>query len=111
MELREKAKISLLFDFYAPMLTSRQAEIMQFYYGDDLSLQEIAENTGLSRQGVRDALTKSEKILLDCEEKLGLYEKYRKLCDDLDYIIERLQQIDQNETINDIIQRARSMTL
>ena len=38
MELREKAKISLLFDFYAPMLTSRQAEIMQFYYSDDLSL-------------------------------------------------------------------------
>ena len=34
-----------------------------------------------------------------------------KLCDDLDYIIERLQQIDQNETINDIIQRARSMKL
>ena len=111
MELSEKNRFSLLYDFYAPMLTQRQADIMQLYYADDLSLQEISENTGLSRQGVRDAIKKSEKILIDCEEKLGLYQKYLQQKADFDFIICQLEQLHKPEIVNEIIKRVQSMIL
>ncbi|MCI8589499.1 MAG: YlxM family DNA-binding protein [Clostridiales bacterium] len=111
MELSEKNRFSLLYDFYAPMLTQRQADIMQFYYADDLSLQEIAENTGLSRQGVRDAIKKSEKILIDCESKLGLYQKYLQQKADFDLIVRQLEQFGESKMINDIIKHIRNMIL
>ncbi|MCI8332306.1 MAG: YlxM family DNA-binding protein [Clostridiales bacterium] len=111
MELSEKNRFSLLYDFYAPMLTPRQADIMQLYYADDLSLQEISEITGLSRQGVRDAVKKSEKILIDCEEKLGLYQKYMQQKADFEMIVHQLEQIDKPEITNDLIERIRNMIL
>ncbi len=78
MNLEKKTSISLLLDFYSAMLTERQAEVMQLYYGDDLSLKEVSEMTGITRQGVRDAVKRSEMILEDCEEKLKLREKYEQ---------------------------------
>ena len=65
-------KISLLLDFYGEVLTDKQREVVGFYYNDDLSLAEIAEHAGISRQGVRDAIKRGENTLLFMEEKLGL---------------------------------------
>ena len=48
-------RMTMLFDFYGELLTERQKEFYQLYYDEDLSLAEIAENYGISRQGVRDA--------------------------------------------------------
>ncbi len=63
---------SLLLDHYGSVLTDRQREIMVEYYNDDLSLAEIAENCGISRQGVRDAIKHGEATLQDWEHKLGI---------------------------------------
>jgi len=71
--------ISLLLDFYGDILSARRREIIEMYYNEDLSLSEIAEITGISRQGVRDSIKKSEKELLQIEESLGLVERFRKL--------------------------------
>jgi len=69
-------KISVLLDFYSNMLTEKQREVIEFYYNDDLSLAEIAEHSGITRQGVRDSIKRAEAQLLDCEERLGLWERF-----------------------------------
>jgi len=66
------ARLSLLNDFYGSLLTSRQQEVMRLYHEENLSLSEIAEEFGISRQGVHDTLKNAEHALLEYEEKLGL---------------------------------------
>ena len=68
--------ISLLFDFYGDMLTEKQRDVIEFYYNDDLSLAEIAENEGITRQGVRDSIKRAESILVDMEDRLGLAQRF-----------------------------------
>lgn len=73
---QKNMRISALIDIYGSLLTDRKREIMEFYYNDDYSLSEIAENTGISRQGVRDSIKKSEVELAEFEEKLRLAHIY-----------------------------------
>lgn len=70
-------KISFLLDFYGDMLTDKQREVVDYYYNDDLSLSEIAENEGITRQGVRDAIKRAEAQLLEMEERLGYAGRYQ----------------------------------
>lgn len=74
--MKTTLKFNLLFDFYGPLLTNRQRDIYQMYYGEDLSLGEIGEQLGISRQAVYDNIKRSSKILADYESKLGLLNKY-----------------------------------
>ena len=64
--------VTLLFDIYGEMLTEKQRDFIVYYYEDDLSLSEIAQNEGITRQGVRDAIKRAETQLFLFEEKLGL---------------------------------------
>ena len=52
-------RMSMLYDFYGDLLTDRQKEFFDLYYTDDLSLSEIADNYGISRQGVRDVIVRA----------------------------------------------------
>ena len=72
-------RIGLLCDFYGRLLTPKQYEALSYYYDDDLSLSEIADQEGITRQGVRDSIKKGEALLLEMEEKLGLCEKFSKM--------------------------------
>ena len=63
-------RMTMLFDFYGETLTDRQKEFFDLYYNEDLSLGEIAENYGISRQGVRDGIKRGEQILLKMEDTL-----------------------------------------
>ena len=69
--------IGYLLDFYGEILSERKRTVLEFYYNDDLSLAEISEEIGISRQGVRDSIKKGEEELLFLEEKLGLAERFR----------------------------------
>ena len=64
--------ISYLLDFYGEILSEKKRGVMELYYNEDLSLAEIAEQIGISRQGVRDIIKKTEEELFFWEEKLGL---------------------------------------
>lgn len=64
--------ISELLDRYGALLSEKQQRILDGYYNNDLSLSEIAENEGITRQGVSDFVKRSEAQLLEFEEKLGL---------------------------------------
>ena len=70
---------SVLLDQYGPALTEKQREILIEYYNEDFSLAEIAENYGITRQGVRDAIKHGEAALLAFEEKLGMARKEAEL--------------------------------
>ncbi len=70
--------ISVLLDFYGPMLTDKQREVVEYYYNEDLSLAEIADHAGITRQGVRDAIKRGEATLLEMEERLHFAERYRE---------------------------------
>ena len=83
----EFAHYAMLLDFYGPLLTERQNEIMDLHFNNDLSLVEIAEHAGISRQGAYDALKKGKRTLDLYEVKLGLAGRFKevmKLFDDDD---------------------------
>ena len=69
-------KLTVLFDIYGGLLSESEKDAFEYYYCDDLSLSEIAENTGWSRQGARDNVVRAEKALKNFEEKLKLSEKF-----------------------------------
>ena len=58
-------RMTMLFDFYGELLTERQKEFYELYYDEDLSLSEIAENYGISRQGVRDVIVRAEAYMTE----------------------------------------------
>ena len=64
-------KMSLLFDYYGELLTEKQKNCFDLYYNQDLSLSEIADELGISRQGVHDTLVRAEILLSDMESKTG----------------------------------------
>lgn len=68
--------ISMLLDFYKQLLTDKQTDALDLYYNQDLSLSEIAEHLGITRQGVRDNIKRGEKQLWEYENELGLAKKY-----------------------------------
>ncbi len=72
-------EMAMLFDFYGELLTDRQRELFDLYYNEDLSLSEIAENTGITRQGVRDAIVRAEGFLTEVEEKTGMIARFLRL--------------------------------
>ncbi len=70
-------KIGFLLDFYGEVLSERKRTVLDAYYNEDLSLAEIAEEIGISRQGVRELIKKAEEELHFLEEKLGLASRFR----------------------------------
>ena len=72
-------RMALLYDFYGDMLTDRQKEFYDLYYNEDLSLAEIAENYGITRQGVRDVIVRAEAILTELEDKTGIIRRFHKM--------------------------------
>lgn len=87
-----------LLDFYAELLDEHTRGVMQAYYEDDLSLAEVAEDVGISRQGIRHLIKKGEDQLEFFESKLGLAEKDKELsdiCKSLKSISERLAMCEQ----------------
>ncbi|MBQ7319639.1 MAG: DNA-binding protein [Clostridia bacterium] len=70
--------ITFLLDFYGDILSEKRRQVLDEYYNNDLSLSEIAQDLGVTRQGVRDLIKKAEAELLFYEEKLGLAKRFRE---------------------------------
>jgi hypothetical protein len=91
-------EMAMLFDFYGELLTDRQKELFDLYYNEDLSLSEIAENTGITRQGARDAIVRAEDILTEMEEKTGMVARFLRLKQQAEAIQQCADQIDAINT-------------
>lgn len=88
-------KISMLLDLYGKLLTEKQADTVDLYYNQNLSLSEIAEELNITRQGVRKNLVYAEDKLFDFEEKLCFLK----------------QKLEQNEIINQVINEIKDDVL
>ena len=77
MELSQRVKTNLLFDFYGSLLTKKQKEFVTLYFCDDLSLGEIAQKFKISRQAVHDTLKTARESLEEYEKKLNLVREVR----------------------------------
>lgn len=86
-------RMSMLFDFYGELLTEKQKELFDLYYNEDLSLSEIAEHAGITRQGVRDAIMRAEEVLRDTEDKLKLMKRYGSIEKQIEKIAEAASYI------------------
>lgn len=73
--MEKNVKVSMLCQIYGKLLTEKQYNFLEDYYNNDLSLSEIAENNGITRQAVRDNIVKGENKLFEYEEKLGIMKK------------------------------------
>lgn len=89
--------ISSLLDIYGAMLSENQRDVLDLYYNGDLSLSEIGEDTGITRQGVRDAIKKGEAKLLEFEEKLNFHKKSEKLRLGLESLANRAALLNDKE--------------
>ena len=84
--------LGYLLDFYGELLPERKRSVIDMYYNEDLSLAEIAEQIGISRQGVRDIIKKAEDELLFYEEKLKLASKLQsaeRMADELEVLAKK----------------------
>jgi hypothetical protein len=95
--VEDKVKISILLETYGNLLTEKQYNLLDDYYNSDLSLSEIAENEGITRQAVRDNLKKGENRLFEYEEKLGIMKKTLMQEETISSILSELSKI-ENET-------------
>ena len=101
--------IGFLLDFYGEILNERKKNILDMYYNEDLSLAEISDVVGISRQGVRDAIKKAETELLFYEEKLGLAQRFSEICRSADKISEMARQTALPEDLKEEIQHLASV--
>ena len=90
-------RMTMLFDFYGELLTERQKEFFDLYYNEDLSLAEIAENYGITRQGVRDVIVRAEAIMTDLEDKTGLMKRFMLMQQQVQAILDAAEKI---QTVN-----------
>ena len=86
-------EMTLLFDYYGDLLTEKQKTCFDLYYNQDLSLAEIAEEAGISRQGVHDSLARAEAALLAMEEKTGCVARARTQQNALEVICRAAEQL------------------
>ena len=86
-------RMTMLFDFYGELLTDRQKEFFDLYYNNDLSLSEIAENAGISRQGVRDVIVRAENQMQEIEDKTGLIRRFEQMRPHLESIARSAAEI------------------
>lgn len=97
-------RMAMLFDFYGDLLTERQKEFYDLYYNEDLSLAEIAENYGISRQGVRDVIVRAEAAMTEIEDKTHLIRRFYQMQKEITAIEEaadRLLQSVNDRSYND----------
>ncbi|GAB7388111.1 putative DNA-binding protein [Bacillaceae bacterium] len=95
--LEKTHRMNLLYDFYHPLLKDKQKRYMEMYYREDLSLAEIAEVCGVSRQAVFDQIKRVENMLEQWEAKLQLLRKYEQrqaILAEMERLITRLKELD-----------------
>lgn len=92
----EMYEMGMLMDFYGSLLTDSTLEVMELYYNEDMSLAEIGETLDISRQGAHSFITKGKQQLLEFENKLGLYARFKKLRTQLEELQTECEIIDRS---------------
>lgn len=108
--MNEILKQALLYDFYGELLNEHQKEIYEQFVLEDLSLSEIAQGAGISRQGVHDLVKRCQKALEGYEEKLHLVERFLRIKEEVQKLDQVLDgQKDSGQPENEMIQEIRGI--
>ncbi len=106
--MEELLELTLLYDFYGELLTEKQKRVYEMHYQEDLSFSEIGEELSITRQAVLDQIKRTEKILREYEQKLGLVSKFhtqQKALIEMKEILETLlRQSPERETQTALLQ-------
>ena len=93
--LKEVVELSLLYDFYGELLTESSKRLFEGYVLEDMSLSELSEETGISRQGIHDSVKRSVDKLRKYEDKLGLVRKFSDMKDEVKKIHENASRLSE----------------
>ena len=91
-EVSRRIELAWLTAFYGGLLTDKQRQVLALHCEEDLSLAEIAQEAGVSRQGVHDMLTRAAQRLFEMEEKLGMAARFRRMEEGLEACRALLQE-------------------
>ena len=108
--MEKKVEISMLWQIYGKLLTEKQYEYIDYYYNEDLSLSEIAENDNITRQAVRDIIKKGERKLFEYEEKLLFMKKtinQEKQINNILLYLNQIQKDSSDEQVTNILKQIR----
>lgn len=98
--MEKLVQVARLFDTYGSLLNEKQKDVINCYYNEDLSLNEIAQNNNKSKQAISDMIQRSVDKLFDFENELSLIKKKNKLRDDLSLLRELIESSNQSEAID-----------
>lgn len=105
--------IAFLLDFYGEVLGERTRELLEMYYCDDMSLSEIADAVGITRQGARGGIKKGEEELLFLEEKLGLAAHHQRIAEEARSLLslaERVEKETQKDEVRELLAKVKQYT-
>ena len=108
--MEKKVEISMLWQIYGKLLTEKQYEYIDYYYNNDLSLSEIAENDSITRQAVRDIIKKGERKLFEYEEKLLFMKKtinQEKLVQHILVNLNKIQKDSSDKKVTNILEEVK----
>ncbi len=100
--MEKNLEIGTLLDFYADLLTENQRQALNLYYNEDFSLSEIAEQQGITRQGVRDTIQKAQTQLFELEKKLCLSRKFKDIREKVQSIIDCVDKLSSETNFSTI---------
>lgn len=107
--LEKTNRINLLYDFYQSLLTTKQRTILEYYFHDDFSLGEIAEELQVSRQAVFEHLRRAEASLNELETNLQLLEKHEKRLQVIQRLTDELKQVSDASVRNRLVEQVQAI--
>lgn len=97
--MEKRFELSLLMDFYAPLLTEHRRRVLEMYLNEDMALQEIAESLGISRQGVHEAVKTASAQLVKYEDTLGIARRYMGIRREVEQCRQSLEKNDLTQAL------------
>lgn len=98
--MEKLVQVARLFDTYGSLLNEKQKDVINCYYNEDLSLNEIAQNNNKSKQAISDMIQRSVDKLFEFENELSLIKKKNQLRDDLSLLRELIESSNQSEAMD-----------
>ncbi|HIU46024.1 MAG TPA: hypothetical protein IAC59_02035 [Candidatus Fimadaptatus faecigallinarum] len=108
-DIDRRVELGLLMDFYGPLLSERIAGIMRMYVMEDYGLSEIAQEMGISRQGVYDAVRRGEAQLMELEQRLGLQRRHRAMAEAARKCLAALERVEPRAGSEQALSEARAL--
>ena len=97
--MEKRVELSLLMDFYAPLLTEHRRRVLEMYLNEDMGLQEIADSLGISRQGVHEAVKTASAQLIKYETMLSIAQRYMSIRHEVDLCRDAINKNDLTEAL------------